>query len=99
MNNLRLDPHLRELAKYCGVSLVRAAWWQCTAVPRSHQDRVKRFERMHRALHRACGETQSRALLRLAARAAEERRLIGSWATAPRRPARYAVVLREDAAV
>ena len=86
--------HLRDLARYCGVSVAAVVWWQYAGVPAAHRREVQRFARVITALERRSDSQVARGLLRLTIRAAQERRDLRTWRNRPMRHARYRVIVR-----
>ena len=87
--------HLSELARYCGVPVATVRWWWVAGLPVARHAEVSRFARVIVALERKYDSQFARTLLQLAARAAEERRLLRSLLQRPTPRRRYRVVVRE----
>lgn len=86
--------HVRDLALYCGVPVIVVIWWQYAGVPMRYRRDVRRFARMIRALGERCDRNVARALLQLAVRAAEDRRVLSSWRNRNAQRPRYRVMVR-----
>lgn len=86
--------HLRDLARYCGVSVAAVVWWQYGGVPAAYRRDVQCFARVILALERRCAPHVARGLLRLTARAAQDRRELKSWRNRPLRRGRYRLTMR-----
>jgi hypothetical protein len=89
-----LRGHLMELARYCGVTRLAVGWWCVAGVPAVHRRAVARFACVAAALERRYDPHFACTLLRLFARAAEERSLLRSWRLRQVRHSRYRVVVR-----
>lgn len=90
-----LRGHLRELARYCAVPVVAVLWWRIAGVPAAHRREVERFARVIVALARRRDPEFVRALLRVVARGAEEKRSLRCLHRRACEPRHYRVVVRE----